>query len=134
MIEKTILIKLTDALNAVITIQRCGQEKPYNGDRVRVITKIYLPTNKNDRTAFLNDELEFGSKCTLFGHHLSYNFGYYADEIHGDLSDHRYIMKDFYASTWVEAFNLAENITLAEIKKLTDMLAVRHQSLIDAEK
>lgn len=113
-------------------VVRSGQEKPAEGDRVRVTASLYLPGDL-ETTSFchgpqLLPQIRFGLRVRPCRESLQTGWGESIKD-----SEWRWKSKDFYATTWKEAFVDAQVYLENEVGKLIDALKARQAALEAAE-
>ncbi len=107
-------------LVASIKLERVGQQYPSRGDGIVVRATIKLPLKHDE----LPPELDFGGRVRIWNGVVGSN--YYFSYL-------RNMNQTYIATTWEEAFRVAEADATSELGHLLDAIATREKALADAE-
>lgn len=118
----------SSGLEAKIAITRDEQDDPWKSDLVVAVGRMLLPSQGS--WEYIPKSLQFSDRAHVLGQRLNQDWGVALDEYKGFRSARKY----YRGKTWREVFAEAETDLRAELQKLIDMLEVRQQALIDAEK
>lgn len=109
-----------------VIIERAGQEKPEDGDRVIVKATLVLPADEKNEIV---GDIQFRTRVHIFEEDLYSGWGYYSESEDGI----RINVKKFFSEKWQDGFIEAEEYIVSELEKLDTAIQNRKKKLEEAE-
>lgn len=109
---------------ATTTISRVGQDEPDVDDQVTVQVELELPPASSEAPQTLHPELQFGSRCNVFGSDLTANWSSIAGKVARTAT--------YTGTVFATLFSTAGTYASTELAKLTTALATREAALVAA--
>lgn len=123
--KRVSVVRLVEDLDAVLTVERNGQQVPSAGDGVKVRATVALPTESGNQS--LADPLEFGGRVKVCGDPLMWHWGEFTNNCQ------RFKSNEFVGTNYAALLDEGMSWAQAQLQPLQDALKARAAALTAAE-